>query len=724
MDDLDWLHVLVLMILSGFISCLLMIGLQRVSGARRSARLTTACAELRVSPDGSIEANDEARALLGMSAEGGVDPDAVQACIAKGKESFRSGLEQLLADGAEYRTLIETTEGRVLQATGAVFGVDVSVVLSDQTDLRSRLTAAETRAEEAQQELEFRRSAQKAAGIRLWREGEEESVSLDAEMMAALRPAIDTLRSDSGGGGRRHVTVDLDDGVTALELIEAEKGCFVALDASRARAAERSMTRFVDMISETFAHLKVGLMIFDADRRLTMFNPVIVRLCNEDSLWLARQPSLRDILDRMRRARSLPEPADYAAWRTRLLNRVGAGLREPYEETWYLPDGRTLKAIFRPHTAGGLAMVIEDETEALALRRTNAVERAATEVAADMLDEGVLILSPDGRVRKANSAFRRLWQVDERRLSVGHNVDQVISLCVELSGPHRFWEEMKSSVSGAGGGKRAGADAIALSDGRRVSARVSPMPDGAIMAVFIDVTASELVAVAMKERNDALVQAEEMRSALVDQISHQMRTPLNSIFGFSQLLDGGKVGPLTTTQADYVRGIVASSSELLVAIDAMSDLISVGADAPREPSVGFDPAAALQEICGLVERRMERRGDIVVDATEAPAWIVGHRVRFRQIIFNMASDALSKAPEGCGVVFSIRAEGWDIILECRHEAMMEMEEQGLALSLVHRFTRLNGGEVRVGREADGRRLLLCRLTAAIVEGQGLNRPLP
>lgn len=55
---------------------------------------------------------------------------------------------------------------------------------------------------------------------------------------------------------------------------------------------------------------------------------------------------------------------------------------------------------------------------------------------------------------------------------------------------------------------------------------------------------------------------------------------------------------------------------------------------------------------------------------------------------------------------------------------MEMEEQGLALSLVHRFTRLNGGEVRVGREADGRRLLLCRLTAAIVEGQGLNRPLP
>lgn len=250
------------------------------------------------------------------------------------------------------------------------------------------------------------------------------------------------------------------------------------------------------------------------------------------------------------------------------------------------------------------------------------------------------------------------------------------------------------------------------------------MPDGAIMAVFIDVTASELVAVAMKERNDALVQAEEMRSALVDQISHQMRTPLNSIFGFSQLLDGGKVGPLTTTQADYVRGIVASSSELLVAIDAMSDLISVGADAPREPSVGFDPAAALQEICGLVERRMERRGDIVVDATEAPAWIVGHRVRFRQIIFNMASDALSKAPEGCGVVFSIRAEGWDIILECRHEAMMEMEEQGLALSLVHRFTRLNGGEVRVGREADGRRLLLCRLTAAIVEGQGLNRPLP
>lgn len=111
MDDLDWLQVLALMILSGFISCLLMTGLQRVSRARLPPRLTTACAELRVSPDGCVVANEQARSLLGISDGGALDRDAVLARITKGRDVFQSGLENLSPMVPNIRRLLKPAKG-------------------------------------------------------------------------------------------------------------------------------------------------------------------------------------------------------------------------------------------------------------------------------------------------------------------------------------------------------------------------------------------------------------------------------------------------------------------------------------------------------------------------------------------------------------------------------------------------------------------------------------
>ncbi|QIE57121.1 PAS domain-containing protein [Pikeienuella piscinae] len=678
----------------------------------RRTPLELAAPVLRITSEGHVEATPEARALLGVGEEVALRRDALLAGLKAGRDALETALTRLVAKGAAFREVVETRDGRILEASGAPLGIDVSVTLHDQTCLWRRLDAAERRADAAERALADLAAAREAAGLVAWRAGDTEygAAALDPHVRAALEAAAETL--DTVGARERVIVEPQSDSAEAVyAVIAARGGLFVALDDSSALSAERSMSRFVDTISETFAHLKVGLMIFDAERRLSLFNPVISTLCDDDTEWLARRPRLRDLLDRMRRARALPEQPDYAAWRARLLGRVGAEIAAPIEETWHLPDGRTLIANFRPHLAGGLAFVLEDVTDTLALRRINAIERAARDATTEMLEEGIAVFGPDGRLRMANGAFRRLWGFEDGALRAGDHVDGVIAACRAASGPHPFWEEMKGAAAG-GLERRATAESVELKNGGFLSARVSPMPDGATLAVFSDVTASERVAAALKERNEALEQTEEMRGALVDQISHQMRTPLNSIFGFGQLLEDGRIGPLNARQADYVRGIVASSGDLIEAIDAMADLISVGADARRESRSFFNPAVVAREAAALAERRTGRSvGDVEIVNDDTQEETSGHRARFRQIVFNMAMDALEKTSLGGRIKLSVWSEGRDVLLECSHEIVEELVEQGVALTLVRRFARLDGGEVKVGRGPDGRRVVRCRITA-------------
>ena len=91
-----------------------------------------------------------------------------------------------------------------------------------------------------------------------------------------------------------------------------------ALDADDLVAAEASLRRFVETLTETFAHLPIGLAVFDKNRRLGLFNPALTDLVKIDAVWLAGRPSLRDFLERLRETRQMPEQKDFASWRRKL----------------------------------------------------------------------------------------------------------------------------------------------------------------------------------------------------------------------------------------------------------------------------------------------------------------------------------------------------------------------------------------------------------------------
>lgn len=91
-----------------------------------------------------------------------------------------------------------------------------------------------------------------------------------------------------------------------------------ALPADAAVQAEQALGCFVQTLTMTFAHLPIGLAIFDRKRRLQLFNPALADLTGMSPAFLAARPTLFSLLDAMRSAGMLPEPRDYKAWRARL----------------------------------------------------------------------------------------------------------------------------------------------------------------------------------------------------------------------------------------------------------------------------------------------------------------------------------------------------------------------------------------------------------------------
>jgi PAS domain-containing protein len=292
-----------------------------------------------------------------------------------------------------------------------------------------------------------------------------------------------------GGGSRRRAAVPGADEATPawFEVSRAAgpggEALGFALDAGEIVAAEASLRRFVETLTETFAHLPIGLAVFDKNRRLGLFNPALTELVKIDAVWLAGRPSLRDFLERLRETRQMPEQKDFASWR-RKLGELEEGARDgTYEENWVLPSGKVFRVTGRPHPQGALAFLFEDISTAIMLERRYRCELELSQATLDRLSEAVAVFDASGMLAFVNSAFERLWQLDPMARLEGPGIAGMTALWAERCGPSPVWPRIAEFAT-AGGARNAWSDEVATIDGRRISVLVAPLPDASALVVF------------------------------------------------------------------------------------------------------------------------------------------------------------------------------------------------------------------------------------------------
>ncbi|HEY0706498.1 MAG TPA: hybrid sensor histidine kinase/response regulator [Polyangia bacterium] len=244
--------------------------------------------------------------------------------------------------------------------------------------------------------------------------------------------------------------------------------------------------------------------------------------------------------------------------------------------------------------------------------------------------------------------------------------------------------------------------------------------------VFLDLHIARLrLAETLVELDKARIQAENAsrsKSQFVANMSHELKTPLNAIIGFGELLEDGDAGePLTPKQREFVGHMVASGKHLVTLMNDILDLSRIEAgriDLRREShAVGGILGDAIETVRPFAQKRGVSLDTRI--AEDLPPLSID-RVRFTQVLFNLLSNGIKFTPAGGTVRLSAQLTGPNLEIAVEDTGIgispadqkrlfreferiepsqgPRQEGTGLGLALVKRLMELHGGSVRVESE--------------------------
>ncbi len=148
-------------------------------------------------------------------------------------------------------------------------------------------------------------------------------------------------------------------------------------------------------------------------------------------------------------------------------------------------------------------------------------------------------------------------------------------------------------------------------------------------------------ALKLKAERDRVVEAEKARSYFFSSVSHDIRTPLNAIIGFSELLQAGGVSSEEAKQ--NLKLIVASGRTLLQLVNDVLDLSKMDLGKLEFSFEPTDVGELVREIAPVFQPMTnERNQTLLIDIPDLPRLLIDPH-RFRQVLFNFVSNAVKYA---------------------------------------------------------------------------------
>ncbi len=566
-----------------------------------------------------------------------------------------------------------------------------------------------------------------AAGVSSLDEAAERGASFDkgAESLASeaanLGSKRQALRWTTLGGRRRAFQV------TAQPLEGGGVGVWTD-DVTETEELREALKRHVEAHDETLNHIADAVAIFGEGKRLIFHNTAFAELWGLEPAWLADRPSHGEVLDRLRQRRRLPETIDYAKWKAAELDRYEDTSTGP-DDLWSLPDGRTLKVGRQPHPMGGVVLLFSDITGELRLKAQYNGQIQVQQATLDKLNDAVAVFGSDGRLRLHNEAFELFWNVTGDQLEVAHDFEGVVELCVRRLHDMNFWRELKGRVADPDPQARAPISGeVKTSDSRIVVYQSRPLPDGATLIAFADVTDARKLESALADRSAALAEAERLKRDFVGNVSYELRTPLTTIIGYSELLERSGEN-LSERGRSHAAAVRTAATQLARSIDDVLDMAQIDADEMALDLEDVRVADLLAEAAARWQKEAEAAQ--VTIKVEHPADIGllrGDVRRLAQTLDHLAENAVRQTPPGGVVTIAARRGLGEVQLQVTDTGRgipfhvqahifdrfigRERGGPGLGLALVKALVELHGGWVALESEPGAGATFTCHLPEA------------
>jgi signal transduction histidine kinase/CheY-like chemotaxis protein len=167
----------------------------------------------------------------------------------------------------------------------------------------------------------------------------------------------------------------------------------------------------------------------------------------------------------------------------------------------------------------------------------------------------------------------------------------------------------------------------------------------------------------------------ELKGDFIASMSHELRTPLNSILGFSDLMIQGRAGPLNQRQQDFMGHVKGAADHLLNLINDVLDLAKIEAGRIQLHPELLYLQAELEDVLPVL-RSIALQKDISLAVAPGDHTLFADRLRFRQILYNLVSNALKFTPSKGRVEVNAASEGeWTTVTVADTGAGIALEEQ-------------------------------------------------
>lgn len=682
----------------------------------------------------------KARDVAGSILDGLADLDTIS--DEEAMLTLRTYLGRLRREGQPFSTSIVLPGGSVIEADGRVAGRQVVLWLEDASirgeDERTAISRFESQKDLIAQDPVGFIDMLARAPFPVWRtsgmgrivwvnpayaeavgvESEEDAISQqiqldnhameDARSVLSTYQGVESIRNVIIGGRRKSVKV------TMFPISGGVVG--MAMDATETAALRETLTRHIRAHDDMLNHMDEAIVIFAADQRVNFHNTAFSKMFKLEEDWFKNRHNHSEWLDHLREKGRLPQVSEYVEWKQKELSFYTDWPEEVPDEIWTLPDGTNLRLARMRDPQGGISLLFSDITNSVTLQgqfNTLINVQAAT---LDKLSEGIAVFGPEGNLRLSNSAFAKLWRLSREDVKGNPPFAALIEKCLPLYHDRMFWSELKARTTDPNPDVRLHVDGeINRSDDSMLTWLSRPLPDGATLIAWDDVTSARKTEAALIERAEALATADRLKSEFVGHVSYQLRTPLTTISGYADFLQNQGAGELNDKQSEYIFAIQSASDELAKTIADILDIAAIDANVLDLDLGDVDVYELLDQSLDYVATKAEdTKKALKLDCSDEIGIIRADEQRLKQVVYNLLSNAVrftkpgdeielgAKRGNNGGVTIWVKDNGVGIPSDKQPQVFESFKSTrggaGLGLSLVQKFVEQHGGWVDLESE--------------------------
>jgi len=258
-------------------------------------------------------------------------------------------------------------------------------------------------------------------------------------------------------------------------------------------------------------------------------------------------------------------------------------------------------------------------------------ERRKLETILTQVQDGVIVLDGDQKVLWMNKAAIQIFNISETDV-VGKPILQIINQPI-IS----FLIKSETTNSGE----------ITTENEQIFSVQLTRIPEIGLVITLHDIT--------------HLKKLDRMKSDFVSTVSHDLRSPLTAILGYTDLLE--RAGPINAQQREFIRRVGASVQNISTLINDLLNLsrIEAGYDSLKEElMINQIINSSLED---LKEKIISKNQVLVMDLSVDLPPLLGNPMQLRQMIDNLAENAIKYTPQGGKIQINTHFESGQIIIK-------------------------------------------------------------